>query len=109
MLSSGSGHKMAYSVQHVRFTLECDACGRVEKRDLDAAQEGSGVSGWSSVETHKRHAFCCPDCYARVLAVLLQRELAEAAAKAALEASCEHDFQPRGLLSACAKCGRWMR
>lgn len=30
---------MAYTTQHVRFMLECDACGRTEKRDLDAAED----------------------------------------------------------------------
>lgn len=66
---------MPYSVQHVRFTLECDACGLVERRDLEASQEAEGTAGWSDVRTSWRTYFCCPGCLKAVGAILSKKTL----------------------------------
>jgi uncharacterized Zn finger protein len=96
---------MAYSVQHVRFTLECAACGLVEKRDLDASKEAEGTHGWSEVRTRWRSYFCCPGCLKDLGAVLNKKSLAEQEATKAAEADCAHDYRSRGFLMQCAKCG----
>lgn len=98
---------MPYLVQHVRFTLECDACGLTEQRDLDADKEAEGCSGWSEVRTHWRSYFCCPGCLRRVDAILNQRELDAQEAQKQTEAKCEHVYQQSGLLMRCAKCLRY--
>lgn len=97
---------MAYSVEHIRYTLECDACGLTEKRYLDAGQDG-GTDGWSAIRTNWRSFFCCPGCLASVGAVLHKRELELQAAKDLTEATCAHDYQQRGLLMQCTKCKRF--
>jgi hypothetical protein len=100
---------MSYSVQHVRFTLECDACGNLEKRDLDADSE-EGTRGWGEITMRTptgRSAFCCPSCAEMVEAILTKKARAELDAKAKREAECVHDYQSRGLLSQCTKCQRW--
>ena len=100
---------MSYYVEHVRFTLECDACGLTEKRDLDATPDQSaGIVGWGEVRILNRtHAFCCPDCLEKVNAILEHRVRAAQAAQAAKEAACAHDYQQRGMLAQCTKCQRW--
>ena len=98
---------MAYTCEHVRFTLECDACGLVEKRDMDAESAGTGCAGWDEVRTQTRSAFCCPSCVQSVLAILGKHAREQREAKAAIEANCAHDYQPRGLLAQCTKCQKW--
>jgi hypothetical protein len=98
---------MSYSVEHVRFTLECDACGLIEKRDLDSDADKAGTLGWSLVSTGYESVFCCPGCLKQVRAILTRREREAEAAQAALEAACKHDYQPRGMLAQCTKCKRW--
>jgi len=92
---------MAYSVQHVRFTLECDACGHTEKRDLDgSAQESDGVIGWAMVSSNLASRFCCPVCLDSVEAVLNKKKRAEQEAVL----NCVHNYHQRGLLMQCTKC-----
>jgi len=103
---------MAYFVEHVRFTLECDACGRVEKRDLDNPEqradfERDGMDGWGEIRTSRQSCFCCPACVQSVTAVLGKRDRERQAAKDLAEAQCAHDYQQRGLLVQCTKCKRF--
>lgn len=101
---------MSYSVERVRYTLECDACGRIEKRDLDAnpTQHELGTKGWGRVTMIGLYErFCCPDCLEKVAIVLDHRALAEQAARDAREAACEHDYQSVGFLMKCTKCKRY--
>lgn len=98
---------MSYSVQHVRFTLECDACGLTEKRDLDSDADKAGTRGWSLVSTGYESAFCCPGCLEQVRSVLTQRARSEDAAQRAKQAACAHDYKPAGLLMQCSKCKRF--
>ena len=81
---------MSYSVQHVRFTLECDACGLTEKRDLDSnpdpadPADPAGTRGWCAVQVLNRAThFCCPTCVAKLNAILHHREREKEAARAA--------------------------
>jgi Zn finger protein HypA/HybF involved in hydrogenase expression len=97
---------MSYSVEHVRYTLECDACGRVEKRDLDRESD-AGTAGWGSVVTRSRTGFCCPECLSKVNAILDKKEVEKSEAQKKLVDDCEHDYQPRGLLMQCVKCQRF--
>jgi hypothetical protein len=49
---------MSYSVELVRFTLKCDACGLIEKRDLDE-DSSKGTVGWCEVRVcHNESYFC---------------------------------------------------
>ena len=66
---------MAYSVQHVRVTLECDACGLVEKRDVDAG-DSDIPEGWDTVHMQSTltSLFCCPTCSDAVFGVLTKRD-----------------------------------
>lgn len=99
---------MSYSVEHVRYTLECDACGRTEKRDLDAGDQEKGTKGWGNVFIDPHHSsFCCPDCREKVAVTLRHSALAIEAARAAEEAACEHDYQSCGFLMKCMKCKRY--
>lgn len=100
---------MSYSVEHVRYTLECDCCGHTEKRDLDARpNQELGTKGWGGVQvTNRSSHFCCPVCLEAVNAILNRREREEEAAHAAKEAACEHDYGQRGLLMQCSKCQRF--
>ncbi len=101
---------MSYSVEHVRFTLECDCCGHTEKRDLDAhpAQTELGTKGWGAVQVINRSThFCCPRCLESVNAILDRRVREAEAAKAAKEAACVHAYEPRGMLAQCMKCGKY--
>jgi hypothetical protein len=98
---------MAYLVEHIRYTLECDACGLIEKRDLAATEEVRGADGWSEVRTPAMSCFCCPGCLKKVSDVLLHRAREVKAAKDLAESTCEHDYQLRGLLAQCTKCKRW--
>lgn len=102
---------MSYLVEHVRYTLECDVCGRVEKRDLDAAgSQERGTQGWSAVEVEEpdhRHFFCCPECSELVAAVLLRREREAARVKQETEASCAHEWELCGMLQRCKKCKKF--
>lgn len=68
---------MPYSVQHIRTTLECDACGRIETRDFDsnAASAAEMISGWGIVQLSVAH-FCCPACLERVREIIFARERA---------------------------------
>lgn len=97
---------MSYSVEHIRFTLECDVCGRVEKRDLDGTDLAPGTAGWGSIMT-SRSFFCCPGCTEDVNAILERRERAQKKAQEELEANCVHDYQPLGFLAQCTKCRRF--
>lgn len=103
---------MTYSVQHVRVTLECDACGRIEKRNFDSPSTADSemIVGWGLVEvgtgTGTGQSFCCPECIEKLNAIVLARPRAEAKAKADLIANCQHpEFVQRGLLRQCSKCG----
>lgn len=99
---------MSYSVKHVRYTLECDACGLVEKRDLDAGDQEKGTQGWGNVFLDRQYSsFCCPDCREKVAVILSHSELAREAARAVAEAACEHDYQQVGFLVRCTKCKRF--
>lgn len=98
---------MSYSVEHVRFTLECDACGLIEKRDLDADQESKGTLGWDTIRTYARTFFCCPTCVEAVGAVLNKRERDLQEAKALQQANCIHEYNQQGFYKKCPKCGRW--
>lgn len=99
---------MSYQVEHVRYTLECDACGRTEKRDLDAAEQEKGTEGWGNVfiDPH-RTRFCCPDCREKVAVILNHSALAVEAARDAEEAACEHDYQQTGFHRRCTKCKKF--
>lgn len=94
---------MSYSVEHIRYTLECDVCGLTEKRDTDAGDVRT-AAGWSNVATSVRSYFCCPGCLLNINAVLEARPLAALKARQEEVANCEHDYQPKGFLSQCAKC-----
>jgi hypothetical protein len=96
---------VSYSVQHVRYTLECDVCGLVEKRDQDV-ESLQGTAGWCGVQLD-RHYFCCPSCSESLRTILNHRERAAKKAQQDKEDSCEHDYQPRGLLAQCTKCEKW--
>jgi hypothetical protein len=98
---------MAYFVQHLRFTLECDACGKVEKRDVAAEEQSKGTHGWSEVRTMRGGFFVCPVCEDKVDAILNKRQRDEKEATRLREANCVHDYQPRGLLQQCTKCEKW--
>ena len=98
---------MSYSVQHIRYTLECDCCGLVKKHDLDV-DDNEELKSWKTVMMPMRHFFCCPKCLDDVSAILEKRDREQVAAKEALIANCVHDIHPRGLLRACTKCGKWM-
>lgn len=102
---------MSYSVEHVRFTLECDACGLVEKRDMDKIDtlHSEGTQGWAAVQTPVNSYFCCPGCLEQVSAILERRRREKEAAQAALEAACEHDYQQTGFLRRCTKCKAFQR
>ncbi len=97
---------MSYSVQHVRYTLECDACGLVEKRDLDQDSK-KGTEGWGEVRTPRCSGFCCPGCNESVMAILTKRARADLARTEQEQSTCKHDYQPLGLLAQCTKCKRW--
>lgn len=97
---------MSYSAQHIRYTLECDVCGLVEKRDLDVDSE-KGTEGWDTFQTRQRTYFCCPVCVESLNTILNHRERVAAKAKQELEDNCVHDYQPRGLLARCTKCEKW--
>ena len=99
---------MSYSAQHIRYTLECDACGIVEKRDLrDSEDHEKGTKGWGIVEVPGRCAFCCPSCLGIVEAVLTTRQRQLADESAQRQANCRHHYQQRGLLAQCTKCAKW--
>lgn len=103
---------MPYSVEHVRFTLECDACGLTEKRDLDDVGqrkdfERDGIAGWTEIRTSWQSYFCCPACAASVGSILSKREREVQAAKDLVESNCEHDYHPSGLLARCWKCKKF--
>lgn len=96
---------MSYQVEDVRYTLGCDACGRTEKRDLDAAEREKGTKGWGNVFIDPaRTRFCCPDCREKVALILNHSELAREAARDAAEAACNHDYQQVGFLVRYTKC-----
>lgn len=99
---------MSYLVEHIRYTLECDVCGRVEKRDHDApGSEAMGIHGWSTVQTRERSFFCCPECRELVDAVLLRREREVERVKQETEASCAHEWELCGMLQRCKKCKKF--
>ncbi len=97
---------MSYSVQHVRYTLECDACGLVEKRDLDRTSE-KGTEGWARVQINVREYFCCPGCSESVMAILTKPAHADLARAEQEQSTCKHNYQSQGLLYQCTKCKRW--
>ncbi len=94
---------MAYTVEHVRFIFECDACGLIEKHDRDA-DPGDGpimaTAGWSRATLNTHSFLCCPNCDREVRAVLFKR---------AKQANCVHEFSQRGLVAQCVKCLKWDR
>lgn len=98
---------MGYRVEHVRYTLECDACGKVEQRDLD--KDGShALEGWQNITIEGRYSrFCCPECTTKVRLILNSKEIAAKIAQKKLEDECEHEYLPRGLLAQCVKCTKW--
>jgi hypothetical protein len=99
---------MPYLVEHVRFTLECDACGRTEKRDMDASREKYGLVGWSDVRTSVYgFRFCCPDCAGLVNQILSKRDRETLEASAHQQANCAHEYVQRGLLAQCTKCEKF--
>lgn len=103
---------MSYSVEHVRYTLECDCCGHTEKRDLDAYpdQVELGTKGWCSVQVLNRSThFCCPTCVEKLNAILHHRVREAEAAHAAAVAACIHDYQQRGFFLQCTKCEEFKR
>lgn len=97
---------MPYLVEHVRYTLLCDCCGRVEKRDLDASQETQGTHGWSEIRTPWRSYICCPTCQDSVQAILDKKEREEKAAQALNEETCAHDYRRSGFAMRCRICQR---
>lgn len=58
---------MSYTVQCVRCTYECDACGLVQKYDADA---GGSAPDWKVTHCGPRSWLCCPACTRKVEAVL---------------------------------------
>lgn len=102
---------MAYSVEHIRFTLTCDACGLVEKRDLEKDDQ-RGTQGWYSVCNANDSVFCCPSCAALVNDILYKKLREKNAAEQAKIENCDHeyqrrDYQRRGFLMQCSKCGKF--
>ncbi len=61
---------VSYLVKHIRFTLECDACGTVEIRDVSAEREIEGIHGWGSIMMPQSQYFCCPGCLNKVNTML---------------------------------------
>lgn len=95
---------MSYSVQQVRATYECDACGEVAKFDADEAPEKP--ENWMSAQLHIYQFLCCPACVEKVSAVLFAKQRAEVAARDALIRDCTHTFIQRGFIQLCSKCGK---
>lgn len=97
---------MSFSVQHVRYTFECDVCGLVERHDqaedFDVEQHRRLV--WQTVNVSAWQYLCCPACLETIQAIVLARSRAEAKANADKIAACNHSYAPRGLLQQCTQC-----
>ena len=106
---------MPYISESVRFTLDCDICGLIEKRDLDvgpdpkdaAINAAKVLNGWGNVITKTGGRFCCPGCQKEIEQLVTQRTRAQAEASALVIANCVHDYQQRGFLMQCTKCQHW--
>jgi hypothetical protein len=100
---------MSYSVHHVRYTFECDVCGRVEKHDEDdpnfSATEHLHLRAWANVNVEARQLLCCPACTENIRAVVYAVPRAAAKAQADKVKNCEHTYVQRGFVQMCSECG----
>lgn len=95
---------MSYVVEHVRATLTCDACGKTETRESDV--DGPHLTrSWGSVSCFSTSHFCCPECLKLVWEILNRKAAADEHERREKIRTCVHEFQQRGFLRFCLKCG----
>lgn len=61
---------MGYRIQVVKRTWTCDACGLVVEQDETAVVPGGFRYGWETVTVANKSWLCCPECVAKVRAIL---------------------------------------